>query len=193
MTPLKMWRTLNSRLQTLVICMPQLQPHCYYIDDIGNFILLQHPSTLVQNLICFPFDSVSDLEYLYVGMQDGPNNVVTMEGNNVSLRCRNNVPSMSGLVWSFRSVVSQTVKTLYRNSNIIQYSIRFSVSEDFQIGEIYLNIKETKPEDAGLYNCIISGKDYKAQLVIIGKLRLYSNEWSQPSCDSSRKKFCFSH
>ena len=81
---------------------------------------------------------------------------------------------MSGLVWSFRSVVSQTVKTLYRNSTILQHSARSSVSEDFQNGEIHLIIRGTKPEDAGVYTCLTVGGEYKAYLVIMGELPLES-------------------
>ena len=75
---------------------------------------------------------------------------------------------MSGLVWSFRSVGSQTVKYLYRNSSILQHLVHFSVSKNFQTGEIYLNIKGIKPVDAGVYTCITAGVEYSAYLVIMG-------------------------
>ena len=37
----------------------------------------------------------------------------------------------------------------------------------------YLNINETKPEDAGLYYCLADHGEYRAQLIILGNVVTY--------------------
>ena len=86
---------------------------------------------------------------------------------------------MNGLVWSFRPVVQQKFKFLYRNSSLLD--TRFSVTEYTQTGQIILHIQETSAEDAGLYRCLTAYGEYTAHLVIIGKLLQFPQYLSKQS------------